>query len=76
MVCTCVVTLLHESVAVHVLVITDEPAHVPAAVVSAKVTVATLHISFAVNIGVVGIASQETVASAGKASTKDGGVVS
>ena len=27
MICTCVVTLLHESVAVHVLVITDDPKH-------------------------------------------------
>ena len=68
--------MLHESVAVHVLVITDDPAHVPGADVSAKVTVAVPQVSVAVKVTAAGTASHSTVAFAGKASTKVGAVVS
>src|SRR5215212_4566172 len=76
MVCVAVEVLPHASVAVHVLVTLNEPAHAPGVVTSAKVIVGFgSHRSVAVGVVHEGVASQSMVVAPGKAEIT-GGVTS
>src|SRR5215210_3085453 len=64
--CVAVAVLPHASVAVHVLVILNEPAHAPGVVTSAKVSVTFgSHRSVAVGVVHEGVASQSMVVEPG-----------
>jgi hypothetical protein len=68
MVCVAVDELPHASVAVHVLVIENDPAHAPGVVTSLKVRVGLgSHRSVAVGVAHDGVASQSIVEEAGSA---------
>src|SRR5215212_868480 len=68
MVCVAVEVLPHASVAVHVLVTLNEPAHAPGVVTSAKVSVGFgSHRSVAIGVVHEGVASQSIVVADGNA---------